>query len=528
MALFNNTKTHRPAVTSAVQTLPGPAALNAGGVLGYARNAHSELYLLAVALINLGKDTFHEQGDLRTRRFCHLTHELAVSDPGWMVRMLRWLRTDSHLRSAPLVGAAEFVAARRGMPDPEGDGEQVVDGVLQRADEPGELLAYWSANYGMAFPKALKKGVAAAVLRLYDEYALSKYDRENAAFRFARVLDLTHPASTDPVQRALFAYAHADMRGRNPQPVAELALLRERAALTALPVAERRDVLAGPDATARLRAAGMTWEAVAGWLHGPMDAAAWSAILPLMGYEARLKNLRNFDDAGIDDEAAGKLAAWLTDPQRVAKSRQLPFRFYAAHLAVRSLRWGHTLEKALQASLANVPALPGRTLVLVDQSPSMFPGYHFSTRQQHETISNADLAKLFGSAVALRAADATLVGYGQTSYPVLFHRRDPLLKVMERFRMVDGTDTFGAAAAHYAAHDRVVIVTDEQNNTGRYTTIDQVIPEKVPVYTWNIGGYKVGSTTSGSGSRHTFGGLTDAGFRAVSLIEAGRNADWPF
>ncbi|MEU1762846.1 TROVE domain-containing protein [Micromonospora sp. NPDC005652] len=156
----------------------------------------------------------------------------------------------------------------------------------------------------------------------------------------------------------------------------------------------------------------MTWEAVAGWLHGPMDADAWSAVIPIMGYGALLKNLRNFDDASVPDEVAERVAARLADPARVAKSRLFPFNFYGAHKAVGSLRWGAALEKALQASLSNVPALPGRTLVVVDQSPSMFPGYPFSSKQQHTHITNADLAKLFGSAVALRAADATMVGYG--------------------------------------------------------------------------------------------------------------------
>lgn len=41
------------------------------------------------------------------------------------------------------------------------------------------------------------------------------------------------------------------------------------------------------------------------------------------------------------------------------------------HEQAPSLRWGHALDKALQASLGNLPALPGRTLILVDTSASM-------------------------------------------------------------------------------------------------------------------------------------------------------------
>jgi hypothetical protein len=241
-----------------------------------------------------------------------------------------------------------------------------------------------------------------------------------------------------------------------------------------------------------------------------------------------LRNLRNFDETGVSDEVAATVAARLADPEQVARSRQLPFRFYAAFSAVGSLRWSHALEKALAASLSNIPSLGGRTLVLVDQSPSMFPGYGFSSPQQDQNISNADLARLFGVAVALRAADATLVEYGSTSQKVAFSKGDAVLRVMERFRPIDGTDTFGAAAAHFTRHDRVVIVTDEQNQPGRYSSINEVVPLHVPVYTWNIGGYAPGATPSGLGTRHTFGGLSDAAFRLIPLLESHGSASWPF
>jgi hypothetical protein len=36
---------------------------------------------------------------------------------------------------------------------------QIVDSVLQRGDEPGEALAYWTATYGRAVPKPVKSFV---------------------------------------------------------------------------------------------------------------------------------------------------------------------------------------------------------------------------------------------------------------------------------------------------------------------------------------------------------------------------------
>lgn len=37
-----------------------------------------------------------------------------------------------------------------------------------------------------------------------------------------------------------------------------------------------------------------------------------------------------------------------------------------------------------------------------------------------------------------------------------------------------------------------------------------------------------GHGESGVRNRHTFGGLTDAAFRMIPLLEAGRNAAWPW
>jgi hypothetical protein len=293
----------------------------------------------------------------------------------------------------------------------------------------------------------------------------------------------------------------------------------------ALPVAERRAVLADPE---RLAAAGMTWEALAGWLQGPLDAAAWQAVIPSMGYMALLRNLRNFDEAGVPDHVAEQVAARLADPAQVAASRQLPMRFLSAYRAAPSLRWASAVERALQHSLSAVPTLPGRTLVLVDRSGSMFGPV--SGRSQ---LSRADAAAVFGAALAVRAARADLVEFGTGSAPVPFRRSEAVLRIVERFGNLGGTQTAEAVRRHYRGHDRVVVVTDEQaHGVSRFdrrgSDPTAQVPQQVPVYTWNLAGYRFGHGPSGTGTRHTFGGLTDSGFAMIPLLEAGRNGRWPF
>jgi hypothetical protein len=521
MAKFNSTATRTATFSPITST---GAAANHESVTGHARDTKSELFLLAVSNM-VGEKTFYENAGDRDDRYTRLIHEVAAADVEWTTEFLRWLRTDANMRSASLVGAAEATRAllKAGLPG----GRQIIASVLQRADEPGELLAYWTSTHGKAIPKPVKRGIGDAVQWLYTEYGLLKYDTASKGFRFGDVLDLVHPSPSAPWQGALFSYALDRRHGRTEVPSRDALPMIVRNIYVRSEAEREPEVLLHSE---NLRDTGLTWEDVLSLAGNRVDKAQlWEALIPSMGYMALLRNLRNFDEAGVTDETAEKVAARLSDPEQVARSRQFPFRFYAAFNAVGSLRWGHALEKALKASLANVPALSGRTLVLVDQSPSMFPGYGFSTSQQNRDISNADLAKLFGTAIALRAEDATLVGYGNTSYPVPFKKSDALLKVMkDGFRMADGTDTFGAIAAHYAGHDRVVIVTDEQNQMGRYRSIDDVLPKQVPAYVWNIGGYAVGSTASGRANRHTFAGMNDQAFRMVSLLEAGASGSWPW
>lgn len=525
MARFNSKAARARPVSRVTST--GRVLRTYEGGRGRERDARSELFLLAVSHF-VSQQTFYETGGDRDDRFAKLVRELAVTDPEWTAGLLGWLRGAGNLRTASVVGAAEYVKARLDAGATGGpSNRQVVASVLQRPDEPGELLAYWTAMYGRSVPKPVKRGVADAVRRLYHGKALLKYDTASKGYRFGDILNLVHaaPDPDKPWQGELFRYAldrrhHPDTAVPPPSD----HVLTAHRALTALPVEERRAVVTAEGGAERLAEAGMTWEALAGWLQGPMDKAAWEAVIPSMGTMALIRNLRNFDEAGVSDEVAERVAARISDPAEVARSRQFPFRYLAAHQHAPSLRWSYALERALGHSLANVPALPGRTLVLVDRSGSMF----WSRLSDRSELTRADAAAIFGTALALRAERADLVEFGSTSDRVKFRRGESVLKILDRFGGLGGTDTTEAVRRHYKKHDRVLIVTDEQYTHHHGGDPTEQIPADVPVYTWNLAGYRAGHGPSGKGNRHTFGGLSDAAFRMVPLIEASRDADWPW
>ncbi|MCK2240174.1 MULTISPECIES: TROVE domain-containing protein [unclassified Crossiella] len=493
------------------------------GGIAYKRDTRTELFLLAISNL-VGETSCYEQAQDRDNRYAALVRAATLADPEWTARLLAWLRTSANLRSAALVGAAEFAKARldNGLP---GQSRQVIDSVLRRADEPGELLGYWTARHGRAIPKPVKRGIADAVRRLYDERSALKWDSVGRDYRFADVLELTHPAPLDQRQGLLFRRLIDERHGRAGEP-AGLPVLRARQALTALPVEARRAKLTTDpaQAVADLREAGMTWEAVAGWRQGPLDAAAWSAVIPSMGYMALLRNLRNFDQAGISDQDAAWIGAKLADPAQVARSKQLPLRFLSAYRAAGE-RWSGVLDTALGHSLAAVPRLSGRTLVLIDTSYSMTDSF-----SRDGTLKRWDAAVVFGLALAARAARPTVVSYSDESRVFPVRPDEPVLRGVRRWQeegyfLGQGTDTVGALRTHFRGHDRVVLLTDEQHGQGDVHT---AVPARVPLYTWNLAGYATGHTPVSQPGRHTFGGLSDRSFDLLTLVERGERGDWPF
>ena len=247
-----------------------------------------------------------------------------------------------------------------------------------------------------------------------------------------------------------------------------------------------------------------------------------------MGYMALLRNLRNFLLAKVSVKTLNGVLARLSDPEEVAKSKQLPMRFLSAYHANRdNLKVAAALEEALNHSLKNVPALDGNTLILVDRSGSMF-----GSVSEKSGLNFADTAALFGSALAIRAEKATLVAFGSTSEKVSFSATSSVLPVVKKFKDLGGTNTVQAIQTHLTSqHTRVIVLTDEQYSGYWYRssnrTPSDAVPANIPMFTWNLVGYGAGQSGD-TKNRYTFGGLTDASFTQIDLVERGNSGNWPW
>jgi hypothetical protein len=494
---------------------------------GYTRDAESDLFLLAATNM-VGEDTFYEQVGARDARFADLVREVTVTNPTFIagsdvdagkVGLAQYLRTTMLMRSAAVVMAAEYVAAGGA------GGRSVVARALQRADEPAEMLGYWLTMHGRKLPMPVKRGIADAARRLYTERAALRYDGLTRRTRMADVIELTHPSPRDDKQSALFKYLldrrHHDDAVADPTV---LPMLAAAAALGEVPVEARREQLRERGAVA-LADAGFSWERLSGWLPGGMDAEAWEAVIPSMGVMALVRNLRNFDQAGIAETAINAVIAKLTDADEVAKARLFPYQVWAAYQHAPSDDWKRALGRTLDFTIANIPALDG-TLVVVDTSGSMQMPVSNRSRLQR-----VEVAAVMAMATAKRALDVDVVIYGQRNAVVPGLRGASALSGVDTIvRSVGsvGHATFGhTAVARWfdpRRHRRVVVFTDDQQHDAGQVWLDHV----PLIYTFNLAGYAPSALPAGERGRYTLGGFTDATFTMMDVLERGRDVDWPF
>jgi hypothetical protein len=511
MAKFTNAPPVRPPRSPVQTATVTPDTFTHEGAPAHSFTQQSELFLLAVTNM-VGEDTFYESASTRDRRFNELVTSLARSDPAWLAGFIPWLRRSANMRSASVVALAEYVHA--GGPN----ARALIASTLARMDEPGELLGYWMSHYGRNIPKPIKRGIGDYLTGSLNEYGALKYDGLSNAIRLGDVVELVHPRPANNAQSHLFKYL-LDRRHQGKAKVdgRVLKTIKSRELLEAIPAEQRRAYLAHEtwgDVT------GATWEWLSGWLPGGMDAKAWEAIIPSMGYMALLRNLRNFDQADISIGATSAVQAILSSPDAVARSRQFPYRFWSAYKNTHTVTWTKTLEKALALSLSNVPTFTGRTLVLCDVSGSMN-----GPVSNNSTIRRYEVAGVFAAAVAARS-DATLALFASSGKNLNSVKGHSVLRTVEVIRNeVGGSMGYGTLVSkglkYYTGEDRIVVFTDEQSH-------DRPTWPSVPVYIFNLGGYAQGMAASGD-NVHRLGGFSDSVFRMIPLLEAHRGgATWPW
>lgn len=544
-----NTKDNPTAKTSVFETAKVSNMKTHQGGAGFERDPQNELFMLAVSFMG-GDTNFYESSDERYERLVALSRQCALDDK-WFIPFVKWVRNVANMRTVAGVMACEGVKGRLDFVKEFGTHEdvtsqgtinaEIIDASIARADEPGEILAYWASKYGKAFPHAIKRGVASGATRVYNERSyLRQGAGNNVQYTFRDVIRLTRPKPKDPFQDVLFSYI---VGKSDPETdFAYIPKITARNKIMSVPQEQRAAAFASyssPHST-WLSDAEMDHMSLPAW-YGKMDKAAWEAVIPNMGVNALLMNLRNFDKAEVSQSMKDYVAGKITDADQIRKQHVLPMRFLSAFKYASSVFWNWPLEQGIQASLDNVPSLDGRTLVMVDMSGSMT----FGTISEKSNLTYADAAMIFGSVLAVKNPGAVdLWQYGDSAERIRVGKGDSVMKVMYEFRGMGGTDTARMLDQLYDRHDRVIIITDEQagftgakqrlfgyyGNTARdIASVGDNLPKSTTMYTWNLAGYAPAHAASGSGNKHLMGGgFSDAAFATIPLLEKHGKGKWPW
>lgn len=275
----------------------------------------------------LWENEFYEDGASIANRIWSLVPHVPVQT---VADLAVDARSHFNLRHVPLLllaGLAKHARGTRLVSDTIAD-------VIQRADELSEFLSVYAKMNEQPVDKLVlsaqvKKGLAKAFTK-FDQYQLAKYFSDSgerkAVIKGRDVLHLTHAKARDEVQNELFRRISA----------------KESVSVTPLE----------------------TWEVMLS--RGADKKETFTQLLEQqkLGYLALLRNLRNMAEAGVDTNLVRNAIL-----ARRGSRRVLPFRYVAAARACPQFE--PFLDQALSEAIADLPAMPGKTAVLVDVSSSM-------------------------------------------------------------------------------------------------------------------------------------------------------------
>lgn len=436
---------NRPLTPTPIFTAEGGKAANI--------NAEQQLRRSVMACL-LWENGFYENGQEITKRIAELIQNV---NPAKVAQMAIEAREDMKLRHMPLFITREMARYDKYK-------TLVADTlarVIQRADELSEYVAMYWKEKKQPLSAQSKKGLAAAFTK-FDEYQLAKYNRDNA-IKLRDVLFLCHAKPQNKTQDILWKKLIND----------ELAI---------------------PD----------TWE-VAISACGKDNAkkrVEYERLLrnKTMGAMAVLRNLRNFQQCGVDENLV-RSAILEMNAKRV-----LPFRFITA--ANYAPRMEDVLEQTMLKCMEGFDKLPGKTVLLVDISGSMWG--QLSGKSDMRWIDAAN-----GIAILAREICQQVSVYSfSNDIKVVPNRRGFALRdAIINSQPHGGTYLRGALEKinKLEKYDRIIVFTDEQTHDG--------ICDPLP----GAKGYVINVATNrngvGYGKWHHIDGFSEATLNYISAYE---------
>ena len=280
-------------------------------------------------------------------------------DPELTIKFLVWLRNKAFIRATSDVGLT--VASHSEYVRGTGLIRTYAKDIFARLDDVTNALAYCLDKYGKPIPNSLKRAIADR-LEKASPYEIAKYAGKNKAVSLLDAIRLTHAKS-----EAIDAFCKGELTQSTQ--------------------------------------GNETWESIISTKGSNHDT--WTEAINVMGHMALLRNLRNFEKFDVDPQLfLDKLVAG------VEKGKQLPFRYFSAWRNVTSGEIKEALEKCIDKSVTNLPILPGKSLILTDNS-----GSAVGTRVSNlSDVNVSTCGNLMGILTGLISESGTLGVFGDEVY----------------------------------------------------------------------------------------------------------------
>ena len=363
-------------------------------------NAERQLKRLTLAAM-LWENQFYLDGKTHAELIRDLVAKVA---PAKVSALALEARTKFKLRHIPLLLAREL--ARNGKLQ-----AQALTDVIQRPDEMSEFMSiYWQEGKS-AVSNQVKKGLAACFSK-FNEYQLAKWNKNSAAIKLRDVMFLSHPKPQNAEQEALFKRIAAD-------------------------------TLETPD----------TWETQLS--SGADKCGTFTRLMTekKLGALAFLRNLRNMRDSGVSDSLIRSYAS------TVDVSKVLPFRYIAAARIVP--QYEDMLESMMFRSLATHQKIPGKTVLLIDVSGSMF-GTRISSKSD---LDRFDAAAALAMLCREVCEEVEIYSFSNNAVRVAPRRGFALREAIENSQSHGGTALGNSMKTvdGNSSYDRCIVFTDEQS-----------------------------------------------------------------
>ena len=458
---------------------------NRSGHAAYRLDDRTRLVTMALTTM-LGEPKYY--GD-NTDELIALAEDMCKRGDGeFVARLAVWARTKGNLRSVS--HALIAVCARWCHQANDGRTKSFVrkaasDVARMRGDDGTETMAAYWALYGndAPFPNALRRGIRDA-LETFGPYQIAKYQSANRQVKMRDGLRLSHPVPQD---------------GKASEAMG-------RCIDGTLPFPKSWET--------ELSARGNTKEV---W-----DELISEGKVPFM---AALRNLRNMMRAGADIDP---VLAMLSDREAVARSRQLPFRFYSAYRELvyanmASTKVAKAIDMALVHACRNADRLVGRTAVLIDTSGSM--SCHVSSKS---TVTCQEIASVLGAMATHISDDAAVIAFDSHARVVPMSG----LSILSDIGMVPAhggwtnmDDGFDCLMSTGFDADRVVVLSDYEVNRGRKTVQSKMdeyrraVGHDVWCHAIDLQGY--GTQQFIGGKTNVIAGWSEQVLRFVPMAERG-------